>query len=125
MEQFYLILIGILAAGALLLLAWLKPDLAKKYWGYILAAAGAIGGVVFLIAQRKRPAPEPDPEIAAKEVQLREDLTKVHAEAEATIAVARTEEHAVQQEVEEIKAIPEEAERLRRLSELFNRTRRR
>lgn len=125
METFYLILIGVLAVGVLLLLVWLKPDLAKKYWAYIAAGVTAVGGLVFLLAQRKRPAPGPDPEMQHKEDQLKEDLAKVHEEAEQKIEAARLDEVEVQREVAEIQKIPEEQERLNRLADLFNRTRRR
>jgi len=125
METFYLILIGLLAVGVLLLLLWLKPDLAKKYWAYIAAGVVAVGGLVFALTQRKRPAPTPDPEMAEKEDQLRADLAKVHEEAEQQITQARQEESEVQAEVTEIQGISDEQERLKRLADLFNKTRRR
>lgn len=124
MEQFYLILIAALTVGGLLLLFVLKPDLAKKYWAYIAGAVAAIGGAVFLFSQRKGPA-QPDPVMEEKEQKLQEDLKKVHEEAEAEIQQARAKEQEVHNEVEEIKQIDNEEERLRRLADLFNRTRRR
>lgn len=123
MEQFYLILVCGLVAAGLLALFILKPNIAKKYWGYVVAAAAAIGGIVFVLAQRKSPA-APDPVMAEKEKKLQEDLKKVHEEAEAAIQEAREKEQEVHNEVEEIKQIDDEKERLRRLASLFNRTRR-
>ena len=124
MDTVYLIVISLLAAGSLVLLVWLKPDLAKKYWGYLIAGVAALAGLIVLVSQRKQKPTTPDAVTQKKEEQLRVDLGKVHAEAEAEIAVARTAEVAVQQEVEEITDIQSEEERLKRLSDLFNRTRR-
>lgn len=123
MEQFYIILICVLVAAGLLLLLVLKPDLAKKYWGYIAAGVAVVAGLVFALAQRKRPA-APDPEMQEKEQVLQEDLKEVHEEAETVIREAQTREAEVHAEVEEIKQIDDKEERLKRLSDLFNRTRR-
>ncbi len=124
MEQLYLIVIASLVVVGLLLLFVFKPDLAKKCWAYILGGAALIGGIVFFLGQRKRPA-TPDPVMAEKEKKLQEDLRKVHEEAEAAIQAAREKEQEVHIEIEEIKQIEDDEERLQRLAALFNRTRRR
>lgn len=123
MEQLYIILICVLVAAGLLLLVVLKPDLAKKYWGYIAAGVAVVAGLVFAVSQRKRPA-APDPEMQKKEQILQEDLKEVHEEAELVIREAQTREAEIHAEVEEIQQIDDKEERLKRLSDLFNRTRR-
>ena len=123
MEQIYLIVISVLIVAGLLLLFVLKPDLLKKYWGYIALSVAAVGGVIFFLTQRKGQI-RTDPEMEKKEKRLQEDLKRVHEEAEAQVQEARVQEIEVHQEVEEIKKIDDDEERLRRLADLFNRTRR-
>lgn len=124
MDSFYLILIAVLLCGVLVLLAFLKPEWAKKYAGYVVLGVAALGGLVALFTQRKTPAP-PDPEIKEKEDKLKQDLAEVHEEAEEQIREAEQKHEEVKVEVAEIQQIDDKEERLRRLSDLFNRTRRR
>lgn len=123
METIYILLLSVLVAVLLFLFIWLKPDLAKKYWAYILGGLSAVVALVILLAQKKQPPLSPDPEMKEKEDQLEEDLSEVHKRAEAEIAGAKESEEIVLTEVEDITKVADEEERLKRLSDLFNRTR--
>lgn len=123
METVYILLISVLFAVLLFLFIWLKPDLAKKYWAYILGGISAVAALIVLVTQKKHAPPSPDPELKEKEDQLKEDLSEVHNRAESEIEVAREAEATVQAEVEAITHVSDEKERLKRLSDLFNRTR--
>jgi len=111
------------AALVLLLLHKFKPDLSKKVWGYVVAAIVTVSGVFFLFGRRKKEAPTDD-KIRRKEEKLREDLQRVHEEAEEEIRQAAEKEEEVKKELEAIQEIDDEELRLSRLADLFNRTRR-
>lgn len=123
METLYLLLLSLLIAVLLFLFIWLKPDLAKKYWAYILGGLATIFAAVILLTQRKQPASSPDPEMKEKEDKLKADLVVAHEKAEAEIVLAVKEEDVIQEEVAAISRMTDEQERLKKLADLFNSTR--
>lgn len=118
-----LYLVG-LVFGVVVLALVLKPEWGRKYYIQLSAGLAALVGTVFFLGKIKKGSLRLDPEIQEKEAKLKKDLAKVHKEAEATISEAAKKEDAIKQEVETIRVISDDEERLKRLAELFNKTRR-
>lgn len=130
MDTLYLalILIVLLLAGCVVVWMLIKhPDTLKKYWKYIAGGVGALVGVLGVawlagLLGRGRSSGR-DSEIERKEKELREELGVSRQEMEEDLEQAREKEQVVKNELEEIDQIDDEAERLQRLADLWNKRR--
>lgn len=131
MDALYLALIILVLVAAAGLVIWLlikHPDKLKKYWQYGLGALGAVLGLLgfaWLAGNlgRRGGTPVSNDEIEKKEKKLREELGVSRQEMEEELHSAREEEQEVQEELDEIAKIDDEAERLQRLADLWNKRR--
>lgn len=89
-----------------------------KMWLKIIAAAltAVFIAVTWLFFIKRRSA------IVLGSNDFKEKLEKAKTEAAIEIGIARGKEEAVKEEIEVIRAIDDRAERLRRISDLMNRT---
>jgi membrane protein implicated in regulation of membrane protease activity len=126
MDTVYLVVIGALLVGVLVLLAMFKRDWLVKGWKYIAGAAVALVALFFAFGRRRS---EPDPgiqeEIKQKREELQKNLEEVRQEGQVEVDQAKAKEQEIVEELHEIEEIQDEEEKLNRLEELFNKTRRR
>lgn len=123
-----LIIVVLILTGCVVVWMLIKhPDTLKKYWKYIAGGVGAVVGVLGLawvtgLLGRRR-STGGDPEIDRKEKEMREELGDTRKEMEKDLVEAREKEQTVKEELEEIDQIDDEAERLQRLADLWNKRR--
>lgn len=130
MDTYYLalLLVTLVATGGLVVYLLIKhPTKLKKYWKYIAGGVGVLVGVLGMawlagLLGRDRPAGR-DPEIERKEKELRKKLGVSRQEMEKELEQAREKEQVVKDELEEIDLIDDDAERLQRLADLWNKRR--
>jgi sugar phosphate permease len=126
MDTVYLVIIGTLLVGGIVLLAMFKRDWLIKGWKYIAGAAVSLVALFFLFGRRKsQPDPVVQEEIKQKREELQKSLDEVRQEGQAEVEQAKQKEQEIITELHEIEEISDEAEKLQRLEELFNKTRRR
>jgi hypothetical protein len=130
MNTLYMILISavIVAGGGLVIFLLIrKPETLAKYWKYIAGAVGFLVGILGIAwlagTLTKKGGPAGDPEIEKKEKKLREELGVSRKEMEDELKKAREEEEDVSEQLDEIDKIDDEAERLQRLADLWNKRR--
>lgn len=131
MDKLYLFLIfGVLAlaAGLVIYLLIKKPELLKKYWKYGLGVLGGIVGVLglgWLVGNIGRRGGSPDlpDHVKEKEKELRDKLGVSRQEMEEELEQARESEQEVKDELDKIEKIDDDAERLQRLADLWNKRR--
>jgi len=123
MSTLYLIVFFSLAVAVLLLMLKFRRDLLYRYWKYITGAGISLVAIVFVAGKLKK-SPKTDPKGDKKKEELDQGLEAIEKEANKEIEEATAKEEEVKTELSAIKEISDEEERLRQLSDLFNKTRR-
>ena len=123
MSTLYLVVFFALLVAVLVLLLKFKRDLLTKYWKYIAGAGVGLFTIVFVAGKLKK-SPKADPKGDKKEEKLDRELEEIKEDADKEVAEAVRKEEKVKEELNDIKEISDEEERLKKLSDLFNKTRR-
>ena len=116
----YVILALIVIAVVLLIICRDNP-LVKKYWKYTLIAIPLVALLILKIISniKNKPAPdEPDP-LAEKIHGLKDDIVEAQMTSAVEIAAAKEKNSETLEKLEEIKLIPDKAERLKKLAAMI------
>lgn len=126
MDTVYLVVICTLLVGVVVLLALFKREWLVKGWKYIAGAAAALVALFFLFGRRKSVIDVAvHEEIKQKREELQAQLDEVKQAGHVEVEQAKKQEQEILQELSSIDKLADEEEKLRRLQDLFNKTRRR
>jgi glucan phosphoethanolaminetransferase (alkaline phosphatase superfamily) len=115
------VILALIVIAVVLLIVCRDHPLVKKYWKYTLIAIPLVVLLILKIISdiKSKPAPdEPDP-LAGKIQDLKDDLVEAQMTSAVEIAAAKEKNKEALEKLEEIKLIPDKAERLKKLAAMI------
>jgi len=112
--------LGIIATLVILLVVFRKNFLVQKYWKYTLILLPAAILIVLSLIVKKKGTETKTDSLAKTIGKVKDDLTEANMETAIKVSAAKQQQADKVQQLEEVKKIDDQAERLRRLAAMMN-----